>query len=58
MNKYTIKYQYGSYSGTETIWADDGDEAIAKLWRLLKPHMSLPMAYQSAKIVEVEYDSN
>lgn len=56
MNKYTIKYQYGTYSGTEVVFASDEDAAIAKMWRSLRRHMSLPMAYQSAKVVAVEYD--
>lgn len=54
MNTYTIKYYYGTYSGTETVQAYDGDEAIAIMWRRLKRHMTLPMAYQSAKILSVD----
>jgi hypothetical protein len=56
INKYTIKYQYGTYSGTEIVYARDGEEAINKMWRTLKRHMTLSMAYQSAEIVDVEYD--
>jgi hypothetical protein len=55
MNKYTIKYQYGSYSGTRVVWADDEDEAISKMWRILKPDMGLSMAYKSASVIDVEY---
>ena len=54
MNKYTIQYYYGSYSGTRIVWADNEDEAITKMWRMLSKDMSLPMAYQSAKIIDVE----
>lgn len=54
MNKYTIKYWYGSYSGTLIIWADDEDTAIVKMWAALKRHMSLPMAYKAAEIIKVE----
>lgn len=57
MNKYTIQYQYGSYSGTRVVWADDEDEAISKMWRMLRKDMSLPMAYQSATVIDVEYES-
>lgn len=53
MNKYTIAYQYGTYSGTETIWADDEEQALALLWERLRPHMGLSMAYQSARIVDI-----
>ncbi len=53
MNRYTIKYQYGTYSGTETVWADDGEQAITLMWRNLRPYMTLGMAYQSAKIIDV-----
>jgi len=55
MNKYTIEYCYGSYSGTRTVWADDSEEAVSKMWRELKPYMTLGMAYQSAKIIDVEF---
>jgi len=55
MNKYTIEYQYGTYSGTRVIWADDEDEAVAKMWRLLSRDMTLGMAYKSATVVAVEY---
>ena len=54
MNRYTVRYQYGAYSGEEVVWADDEAEAIAKMWRRLKPHMTLPMAYSSARVVKVE----
>lgn len=54
MNKFTIKYCYGDYSGIQIIYADDADEAIAKMWRQLRPHMSLSMAYTSAKIISTE----
>lgn len=54
MNKYTIRYQYGTYSGVETVFADDGDEAIAKMWRRLRRFMTLGMAYQSAEIEDVD----
>lgn len=54
MNKYTIRYQYGTYSGVEIVWADDGEEAIAMMWRRLRPYMTLGMASQSARIESVE----
>ena len=58
MNKYTIEYQYATYSGTRTVYANDESEAIAKVWRMLSRDMTLSMAYKSAKVIEVEYGSN
>ncbi len=55
MNKYIIEYHYGSYSGIREIWADDEESAIAKMWRQMRNDMTLPMAYQSAKVIDVEY---
>lgn len=52
MSAYKIAYQYGTYAGEEIVEADDGEEAIEKMWRRLRKHMSLPMAYQAAKIIE------
>lgn len=54
MYKYTIKYQYGTYSGTREIYADDEDQAIAKLWRELTRYSTLSMAYRSATIISTE----
>lgn len=56
MNKYTIKYYYGDYSGIRIIYADDKEEAISNMWRSLKKNMQLPMAYQSCEILEIEED--
>lgn len=57
MNKYIIRYYYGSYSGIREVYADDEDTAIAKMWRMLRRDMTLPMAYQSEEIIDVEYDA-
>jgi hypothetical protein len=56
MNKYTIKYYYGSYSGVRIIFEDDEDSAISKMWKIIKKDMTLPMAYQSVEILNVEYN--
>lgn len=56
MNKYIIEYQYGTYSGTETVYADDEETAVSKMWRTLKKYMTLGMAYQAHTIVDVEYN--
>lgn len=54
MYKYTIKYYYGTYKGTRTVWADDEEEAVGKMWRGLKQYMTLPMACQSHEVISVE----
>lgn len=51
MFKFLVHYQYGTYSGTETVWADDEDEAIAKARARLRSHMTLSTAYQSWQAV-------
>jgi hypothetical protein len=53
MKEYKIKYQYATYSGTETIYAEDSEHAIAKMWQKLKEYMTLGMAYKHAEIIEV-----
>ena len=52
--KFTIKYQYGSYSGTRVIYAEDQDSAVRKMWASLRKDMSLPMASQSHTIIKEE----
>ncbi len=47
MNKYTIRYYYGSYSGIREVYADDEETAITYMWRMLRKDMTLPMAYQT-----------
>lgn len=58
MNKYTIRYYYGSYSGIREVYADDEGEAISKMWKMLKKEMTLPMAYKSEEVIDVEYDAD
>lgn len=58
MNKYTIRYYYGSYSGIREVYADDEEAAIAKMWRMLRKDMILPMAYQSEEVIDVEYTTD
>lgn len=53
MNEYTIEYRYATYTGTEVIFADDDEQAIAKLWERLRPYMTLSNAYRHADIVRV-----
>jgi len=54
--KYTIEFLYGSYSGTEIIYADENADPIAIMWGNFKRHdyLSLSMACQQAKVVKIE----
>ena len=56
MNRYTIEYQYGTYSGTEVVWADSEAEAIEAMWADFRRrgYLTLSMAYKSARVVSVE----
>lgn len=54
--KYTIKYHAGAYSGKRTVFADDEEEAIAKVRASIRREMSLPMYSDSYKVVDLEDD--
>lgn len=51
---YTVKYQAGTYSGTRTVTAEDGEEAIAKVRAWVRREMTLPMYSDSYKIISEE----
>jgi hypothetical protein len=54
----TVKYQYGPYSGEETILvnSDDSEYIIARFWGIMRRRglLTLPMAYQSARVTHIE----
>jgi hypothetical protein len=55
MTRYEIRYQYGSYSGTQVVYSAEGEaDAIARMWRTLRPHMSLGMAATGARVISRE----
>jgi len=58
MYQATVKYQYGPYSGEESFLTDtdETDYIIARLWGILRRRglLTLPMAYQSATVTDVE----
>lgn len=58
MNRYTIEYYYADYSGVREIFAEDEETAITQMWSQLRQFMTLPTAYQSQKIIDVEYNIN
>ena len=56
MSIATVKYQYGTYSGTITVNADEDDDnetiiAKAKAQMRRKGYFTLSMAYESYKVV-------
>ncbi len=52
--KYIIKYSAGTYSGTKTVWAEDGDDAINQVKAWVHKQMTLPMYSESYKIISSE----
>lgn len=58
---YTVKYYAGTYEGTRTVEAEDGNEAIAKVKAWVRKQMTLPMYSDGYKIVSVnesEYEQD
>lgn len=54
MNRYTVRYQAADYSGERTVWADDEEQAIAKVRAKIRREMSLPMYSDSYRVVSTE----
>jgi hypothetical protein len=54
--RYMVRLQHGTYVATETVHADDDDEAIAKARARAKRagFFCLPMAYESVQIIEAK----
>ena len=50
MKQYTVKYYAGPYSGKRTVYAEDADEAIAKVRSMIRREMTLPMYSDGYKI--------
>lgn len=51
--KFIVRYQYGTYSGTRTLWADDAEQAVARVKRELRPYMTLTMAHEAYHVEAV-----
>ncbi len=47
MEKFTVKYQAGSYEGEITVYADDSKKAISRVKSWIRKQMTLPMYYES-----------
>lgn len=48
---FTVRYQYGTYSGTRVVNARDCDDAIAKVKAIIRREGSLTMVSESYKVV-------
>lgn len=46
MSRYSVRYQAATYTGTEVVWADDEEQAIAIVRARVRKRMSLPMYYE------------
>lgn len=51
MERYDVRYQAAGYSGVMTVWADDGEQAIAIVRSRVRKQMSLPMYYEHYELV-------
>ena len=51
MENFKVKYYAGTYNGTRTVEAEDGDEAIAKVRTWVRHEMTLPMYSDGYKII-------
>jgi hypothetical protein len=50
-SKFKVKYHAGPYSGTREVYAEDEDQAIAKVRALIRREMTMPMYSDSYRIV-------
>ena len=48
--RYQVRYQAATYTGIRTVWAEDGEEAIAKVKQQIHREMTLPMYYEHYSI--------
>lgn len=53
---YTIRYQYGTYSGERRVRAYDADKAITRVRAEVRRESSLAMAYESYRVVASDYE--
>lgn len=52
MDKYTVRYQAATYTGTMTVTAENSEHAIAIVRSRVRKQMSLPMYYEHYEIAE------
>lgn len=58
METYTVRYYAGPYKGTRNVQAEDSEEAIAKVRRMIRKDMSMPMYADGYSIVDSDYQEN
>jgi hypothetical protein len=51
MSRFTVAYHAATYSGQMTVEAEDEDQAIAIVRARVRHEMSLPMYYESYRVV-------
>jgi hypothetical protein len=51
VNSYTVKYEIATYEGTRVVWADDEEEAIAKVRRWVRAQQP-PIGHERYTVVE------
>lgn len=51
---WTIRYQAATYTGTMSVHAEEQEHAIAKVKAKVRKMVSLPMYYESYKVVGTE----
>lgn len=55
---YTVKYSAATYSGTRKVSADDEEEAIRKVRKMIRSEMTLSMYSDSYKVIAEQEDDN
>lgn len=53
---FKVRYHAGPYSGVRHTWAEDGEEAIAKVRAEIRGMMSLSMYSDSYRVVDANED--
>jgi len=57
MQYFTVKYYIGPYSGKRKVYAEDEDEAIAKVRSQIRREMTLSMYSDSYSIYDIEEEA-
>lgn len=54
MQKFTVQYYAGPYSGKRVVHAEDDEEAKEKVRRMVRKEMTLPMYTDGYKVIDQE----
>ncbi len=57
--RFTIRYEYADYTGTSVVWAEDEEQAVARMWANMRHDglLTIPNAYRAATVVAVAESS-